>query len=107
MFLSKSEKQLSEEYLKQGYIIRPVGDIKALEWVQSQFISLIDEILGAEANAKPEDILNKIHQRVPVAELNAFRLQVIRGFNAIGGCRELYFQIARHYIETMLGWRQV
>lgn len=103
MFLSKSEKQLSDEYLQQGYIIRPVADTKALEWVQSQFIRLIDEILGVEADAKPEDILNKIHQRVPVAELNAFRLQVIRGFNAIEGFREMYFQIARPYLETLVG----
>jgi sporadic carbohydrate cluster 2OG-Fe(II) oxygenase len=103
MFLSKSEKQLSEEYLKQGYIIRPVADKKALEWVQSQFIRLIDEMLGADVYANPEDILNKIHQRVPVAELNAFRLKLIRGFNAIEGFREMYFQIARPYLEALVG----
>ncbi len=103
MFLSKSEKQLSDEYLKQGYIIRPVADTKALEWMRSQFIRLIDETLGADEYAKPEDMLNKIHQKVPVAELNAFRLQVIRDFNAIDGFREMYFQVARPYLEALVG----
>ena len=103
MFLSKSEKALSDEYMKQGYIIRPAADLEALEWVRGQFIRLIGETLGPEAaTAKPDEILNQIHQRVPVAELNTFRLKIILGFNAIEGMREMYFRIARPYLEALV-----
>jgi hypothetical protein len=30
MFLSQSEQQLSEEYLSNGYVIKPVADFEAL-----------------------------------------------------------------------------
>jgi sporadic carbohydrate cluster 2OG-Fe(II) oxygenase len=103
MFLTESEQQLSDEYLRQGYIIRPVADLEALEWIRSQFIRLIVEELGVVADAKPETILNQIHQKVPVAKLNTFRLKIIRGFNAIEKFREMYFRVARPYLETLVG----
>jgi sporadic carbohydrate cluster 2OG-Fe(II) oxygenase len=103
MFLTKSEKNLSDEYLQQGYIIRPVADLEALESIRRQYIRLIGETLGTEAEATPEVTLNQIHQRVPVAGLNTFRLQIIRGFNSIEGIREMYFRVARPYLETLVG----
>lgn len=103
MFLTPSEQQLSDEYLTQGFIIRPVADIEALEWMRSQFTRLISEALGVGADSKPEYILNQIHQKVPVAELNTFRLKIIRGFNAIEQFREMYFRVARPYLENLVG----
>ena len=103
MFLTESERAISKEYLHQGYIVRPVADVEALEWIRSQFIRLIKEILGLVPDGRPEDILNQIHQQVDLAELNAFRLKVIRGFNAIEQFREMYFRVARPYLEALVG----
>jgi len=103
MFLTPSEQQLEDEYLTQGYIIRPVADLKALAWMRSHFIRLIADALEVDANGRPEDILNHIHQKVPVAELNTFRLKIIGGFNAIEQFREMYFRVARPYLESLVG----
>lgn len=103
MFLTESEQGLSDEYLRQGYAIRPVADLEALDWMRSQFVRLACETLGTTANVQPEDFLNQIHQRVPVAELNAFRLAIIRGVNAMENFREMYFRVARPYLETLVG----
>lgn len=103
MFLNKSEQQLSEEYLSQGYIIKPVADIEALNWMRDQFVRLIGETLGEDFTTDPDHILNHIHEKVPVPELNAFRLQIIRGFNAVEGFREMYFRVARPYLENLVG----
>jgi len=103
MFLTESELNISEEYLRQGYVIRPVADVEALEWMQSQFVRLIGETLGSVPEGKPEDILNQIHQNVGVTELNEFRLKIIRGFNAIDKFREMYFRVARPYLEVLVG----
>ena len=103
MFLTPSEQKLSDEYLTQGFIIRPAADQEALAWIRSQFILLIADTLGVQVESKPEDILNQIHQKVPVAELNAFRLKVIRGFNAIKQFREMYFKVVRPYLESLVG----
>jgi len=103
MFLTEPEQRLSDEYLRQGYVICPVADPEALDWMRSQFVRLIGETLGTATDGKPEDLLNRIHQRVAVEELNAFRLKIIRGFNGIEGFRERYFRVARPYLETLVG----
>lgn len=103
MFLSPLEQQVSDEYLTQGYIIRPVADLEALAWMRDQFTSLIADALRVEVTGNPEDILNQIHQKVPVAELNTFRLKIIRDFNAIEQFREMYFRVARPYLENLVG----
>ena len=38
-----------------------------------------------------------------IEELNAFRLKLIRGMNAIDGFRQMYYQVARPYLETLVG----
>jgi sporadic carbohydrate cluster 2OG-Fe(II) oxygenase len=103
MFFTESEREISEEYLRQGYVIRSVADVEALEWMRSQFVRLIGETLGSISEDKPEDILNHIHKRVGATELNAFRLKIIRGFNAIENFRDMYFRVARPYLEALVG----
>jgi len=103
MFLTQLEQKTSNEYLTQGYIIRPAADLKALEWIRNQFIYLISEALNIKSNDKPEDILNYIHQKVAAKDLNAFRLKIINGFNALKEFREMYFRVARPYLECLVG----
>lgn len=103
MFLSKEEQQLSNEYLSQGFIIRPTADEKALHWIRGQFVQLVQEALAIVEESDPEYLLNHIHEKVPVTELNAFRLKIIRGFNAIEGFREMYYKVARPYLDALVG----
>ena len=51
----------------------------------------------------PDEMLNQIHQKIPVEELNKFRIKVIRDFNAIEEFREMYFKVARPYLESLVG----
>jgi sporadic carbohydrate cluster 2OG-Fe(II) oxygenase len=103
MFLSQSEQQFSEEYLSSGYVIKPVADLEALNWMRDQFVRLVGEALGENFSLDPDYILNHIHEKVPVQDLNTFRLRIIRGFNAVDGFREMYFRVARPYLESLVG----
>jgi len=103
MFITKFEEELGSEYITQGYIIRPVADKEALNWIRTQFVNLVTEALEITDNPTPEELLNQLHQRVSVADLNAFRLKIIRGFNAIEGFREKYYQVAKPYLEALVG----
>jgi sporadic carbohydrate cluster 2OG-Fe(II) oxygenase len=103
MFLTEEENSLSKEYLDKGYIIRPVTDIESLEWIKHKIDSLVRELLVISDDIESEALLNNIHNYVPVVELNNFRLNIIQGINTIESFREKYFQIARKYIETIVG----
>ena len=103
MFLTETERELSNEYFRDGYIIRPVADAEALNRIRDHFVDVISEALGKPSAADPDLLLNGIHEHVPVDNLNDFRLKVIRGINAISEFRELYFRVARTYLETLVG----
>ena len=103
MFLSNSEQVLSTEYLRQGYVVRPVADADALQWMRVQFIRLVSDALGTPFSDNSEHVLNHIHSQVPVAQLNTFRLKIIQGFNAVDEFRFMYFRVARPYLETLVG----
>ena len=103
MFLTESEEQISVEYQQQGYIIRPVADTQALAWIREQFVGLIEDALGLVIHDDPDVLLNNIHEKVSVPDLNAFRLRIIRGINGIEDFRSMYFRVARPYLETIVG----
>jgi len=103
MFLTKDENNLTNEYLQQGYVIRPAADQEALIWLQNKFVALIGDTLNVKQKTTNEEILNLIHENVPVSELNDFRMEIIRSFNSIEGIREAYFKIARPYLEILVG----
>ncbi|HTJ97198.1 MAG TPA: sporadic carbohydrate cluster 2OG-Fe(II) oxygenase [Rhodocyclaceae bacterium] len=103
MFLTAEEQALNIEFLEQGYVIRPVADRAALDWIRDQFAALAQEALGIKHLGSVEDFLNHIHTQVPVAQLNDFRLRMIRGINAAEELRLNYFKLARSYLEALVG----
>ena len=103
MFLTDVEHTLTETFLNQGYVIRPAADMAALDWIREQFFLLSKEALGIESNVKAEQFLNTIHERVPINELNDFRLKMIRGINSDDKFRLLYYQIAKPYLDVLVG----
>jgi sporadic carbohydrate cluster 2OG-Fe(II) oxygenase len=103
MFLSGEEQALTEEYLRQGYIIRSVADQKALTWIRKKFMSLSTQELKVEDELSAENWLNQVHEYVPVEELNDFRMKMIVGINAEPEFREQYFNLARPYLNTLVG----
>ena len=103
MFLNTDEQELTEEYLRRGYIIRPVADQKALEWIRLKIFNLSK---NNDTNDIPTDInycLNNIHESITIGQLNDFRLKMIVGINAESEFREQYFNLARPYLDTLVG----
>ena len=103
MFLSKEEKTLTEEYLRQGYIIRPVADQRALEWIHQKIYNLSEQNVTTDGPKEVNSLLNNIHESITVKELNDFRLKIIGGINAEPEFRKQYFNLARPYLDTLVG----
>ncbi|MBX9837414.1 MAG: hypothetical protein K2X69_03760, partial [Silvanigrellaceae bacterium] len=101
MFYNESEKIITEEFLKKGYIIKP-GDKETLIQIRDFYIKLICEHLNINIPENPENLLNHIHEKIKIEELNSFRLKMIRGVNSIQNFRELYFNSARQYLEMLV-----
>ena len=103
MYLNKFELEISQEYIRQGYVIRSVADLEALEFMRSKIVSFIGSAMGLELKDSPDEVLNFIHQKLPAEEINNFRLKIIRGINNQENFREMYFRVARPYLEAIVG----
>ena len=94
-FLSKDEKILGKEFIDQGYIIRPVANKDALDKIQKFAVDKLSK--------KGNDSLNKTHESISIEELNTFRLEVIKEINEQSWLREAYYQIAKPYLDILVG----
>ena len=94
-FLSKDEKILGKEFIDQGYIIRPVANKDALDKIQKFAVDKLSK--------KGNDSLDKTHKSISIGELNTFRLEVIKEINEQSWLREAYYQIAKPYLDILVG----
>jgi len=94
-FLSKDEKILGKEFLDQGYIIREASNKDALKQIQKFVIDMLTE--------RGTDSLDNTHEVVTINQLNDFRLNVIKEINAQPWLKEAYYQIAKPYLDILVG----
>ena len=94
-FLSKKEKNLENEFTDQGFIIREAANKDALNKIQNFVFDLLSEKGGSS--------LNNTHEIIDINELNNFRLDVINKINAQPWLREAYYQVAKPYLDLLVG----
>ncbi|MBT7555364.1 2OG-Fe(II) oxygenase [Candidatus Woesearchaeota archaeon] len=102
-FLTTEDNQISKDYLEQGYFIGPVADTTALTWIRECFIHLAKEELGIKNDTKEDLFLDLIHQKISKSELNNFRLAMINKVNSLPDFRQKYYQIAKPYLDIIVG----
>jgi sporadic carbohydrate cluster 2OG-Fe(II) oxygenase len=94
-FLSKNEKILENEFTDQGFIIREAANKNALNKIQKFAIDMLSRRGGGS--------LDNTHEIIDINELNNFRLEVINEINAQPWFREAYYQVAKPYLDLLVG----
>ena len=102
-FLIDKEKDITSQYLNQGYCIGPVADEAALSWIHNSFLCIVRGELNITEEDKEDQLLDLIHQKISISELNNFRLNIIKIFNELPDFRNKYFQIAKPYLDILVG----
>jgi sporadic carbohydrate cluster 2OG-Fe(II) oxygenase len=102
-FLTDKEDEITSLYLKQGYYIGPACDKTALAWIRNSFIRVIKEELKIEGSIKKDQFLDLIHEKISISELNNFRMNIIQKMNNIPDFRKKYFQVAKQYLDVIVG----
>jgi len=102
-FLKTEDRQISKDYLDKGFFIGPVANKEALEWIRKAFEAIVKKELGISKNIDMIDILNLTHEKIDVSALNDFRLSMISKVNALPGFRQKYYEIAKPYLDILVG----
>jgi sporadic carbohydrate cluster 2OG-Fe(II) oxygenase len=102
-FTSPLEKELSQNYLKCGHVIKPVENLEGLREIRSRFHKWSQAYLESSETIDETEWLNGMHTRIEVAELNDLRLHLIGQMNELPHFRELLFSLAKQTIEAIVG----
>ncbi len=102
-FLRQDEAALGAQFLEHGYVIAPVADLAALDSLRGAMAEIAARYLGLGRPKDPGALLDDIHGQVEAADLNALRLAVINGVNGLPWARQVYFELARPLLETIVG----
>ncbi len=103
MFFTDNENALSNKYINNGYVVEPVDNNDALSWIRDKFVEISKEELGITNNLKDDDFLNSIHNFISVPDLNSFRLKVFKRINKFPEFRQKYYQVAKQYLNVIVG----
>ncbi len=97
-FLNKSEKLLSNEFEKQGFIIKDIKDQVSLKKIKKIFVDLNNK------NLKTNNIsLDSTHKKINSNNINQFRMKIINEINKTNNLRELYYKISKPILDVILG----
>jgi sporadic carbohydrate cluster 2OG-Fe(II) oxygenase len=102
-FLSDEELILSEDYLKNGYVIRKSPAYESIEYLRNRIVTVAADLLNEKYPEDPDIFLNTIHRKVTSNDLNNFRLGVIQGINKDPDFRKHYFLSAKPLLESLVG----
>ena len=105
MLETRAEKETGEEFVQNGYIIRPVSDPDAFMKIEDIFFKHIG--LDYAVDQAERNWFNHVHKTIDVNKLNEFRLKIIQGINSEPKFRELYFSLAKPYLNlwSVMNWQ--
>ena len=102
-FLQADEQALAQRFIDDGFVTTPADDRGGLDRIQRRAAELAADYLKLPHSDDPYAMLDSIHTRVSVDDLNGLRLHVFNGLNAEPWFRPTYFRLARSTIETIVG----
>ena len=103
MFISIKEKKISDQYLRDGFVIQDVIELDSLNWIRNYYCQIIKQKLPKIKEKEEENILNNIHKYVQASKLNKFRLDIINKINSYKNFRENYYKVSKCLTDVIVG----
>ena len=100
MFVDQEEQQLSDEFIKNGFIKRRVGDVDSLEQIKEKLLKIVSSY--KDLNNK-NIILENIHNHIPSESLNDFRLFCINELSKSSELRVSYYKVFKKFTDQIIG----
>jgi sporadic carbohydrate cluster 2OG-Fe(II) oxygenase len=102
-YLFKEEQDISNDFNKNGYIIKNINNISSLEYIKNKIIKIIKKKINLKKKIDDKYLLNNIHKFIEVKDLNNFRLFVINEINSDNLFRTHYYKLSRPYLDYIVG----
>ena len=105
MFIDKFEKELTDEFVKKGYIIKPIDNLVSLNWIKNQItkLALNHHDRDFDIGDKKQNQLDLFHNNLSIEKLNDFRVKIISEINNKKTLKEHYYNISKKYLDCLVG----
>lgn len=100
-FFSNEENVLNNKFIKNGYVICKIDDKDSIHWIKNFYLKKIETILGKKVS--DINILNNFHKYINLKDLNSFRLKLINEISKSKLYRKHYYNIAKKYLDILVG----
>lgn len=102
-FDDSANSPLVDEFLRNGYVVLPVEDRQSLDEMRHEIVLAACRHIQTPPPEDDGAFLDRLHDIVPVEELNALRLSLYRAMNDRPWFRPTYFRMCRTALETLVG----
>ena len=100
--MNTKDNKFINQFLKNGYIKTKINNLKALNSIRDNIIKVIKKSLN-NIDINENKILDEIHKYIEIENLNEFRLNIFHKLNSQKSFRENYYEIAREYLDIIVG----
>jgi len=101
-FYSQNESEISDEFLRNGYVIREVESEEALKAISSYINEKAAEYVDSIGLSKFTSF-DEVHNQISPETLNEFRLKIINDIHAAEWFRSAYFNLAKNILGMLVG----
>ena len=102
-FASKNERKISKDFEKKGYVIQDVLDTKSLENIKKILVNSINKKTKLKKKIESNNLLDFFHNKIKKKNLNSVRLDIIKDLNKNKKLKELYYLIAKPFLDILVG----
>jgi sporadic carbohydrate cluster 2OG-Fe(II) oxygenase len=101
-FLDKAETKISNDFEKEGFLVKKTKNKNSLEKLRQIVIHSIRKKIKNLPNSD-DKILNDFHLYINKNKLNDVRLSIIKEINNNVNFRKYYYDIAKEYLNILVG----
>ena len=102
-FSTQFDDELAEQFLRTGYVVKEIESFEAVTDIRRHVVSIACGLLKIPEPKEHGEFLNSIHDRVPVGELNDFRMTIYQRMNSHSWFRPTYFSLATKTLNSIVG----
>ncbi len=104
MFFTTEEKEISEDFIKNGFIKKKVDDTDSLAFISNTLKNIILNFSNLKSkNVSEDNILENIHKHIDYNDLNHFRIYCINEISKNHDVKAAYYKIFKKYADIIIG----
>ena len=102
-YIKNEEKELSKEFIEQGYIIRDITNLELLDEICNVITDFLLVSLRCELIKNRENFLNNFHKNIKTEQLNDIRLSTFHHINNLDWFHPSFYHIGSEIINQLVG----